>query len=319
MGRLVIVGSGASAVHFALSVLRKGYDVIMLDVGNRMDPPVSPENSFNELKTKLADPVEYFLGKEFEGVFYPGSKGEYYGFPPSKRYVFEQPKGVHLDAKGFQPLLSFAQGGLAEAWTGGVYPLNGQELQEFPIAYADLEPYYGEVAARIGITGDKDDLVRFFPVHANLEPPLEFDQHSKQLLDEYERRKEHLNNRFGAYLGRSRVSTLSIDRADRKACTYTGRCLWGCPSRSLYTPSITLEECHGYTNFTYIPQMYVKYFKYNSHHEVTSVVANSLLDGGDHEISGDKFILAAGTLSSSKIFLESNPRCGRIRQPLVPV
>ena len=33
MDRIVIVGSGASGVHFALSVLQKGYDVVMLDVG----------------------------------------------------------------------------------------------------------------------------------------------------------------------------------------------------------------------------------------------------------------------------------------------
>ena len=33
MDKVVIVGSGASGVHFALSLLEKGYEVVMLDVG----------------------------------------------------------------------------------------------------------------------------------------------------------------------------------------------------------------------------------------------------------------------------------------------
>ena len=33
MARVSVVGSGASGVHFALTLLEKGYDVTMLDVG----------------------------------------------------------------------------------------------------------------------------------------------------------------------------------------------------------------------------------------------------------------------------------------------
>ena len=34
MKRVLIVGSGASGVHCALSLLKKGYEVVMLDVGH---------------------------------------------------------------------------------------------------------------------------------------------------------------------------------------------------------------------------------------------------------------------------------------------
>ena len=45
MTRVVVVGSGASAVHFAQSLLEKGQGVLMLDVG-RQQPPVSrPDDS----------------------------------------------------------------------------------------------------------------------------------------------------------------------------------------------------------------------------------------------------------------------------------
>ena len=110
MDNVVIVGSGASGVHFALSLLRKGYDVHMLDVGARGGEPINQQDSFVELKTKLIDPAAYFLGEDFSGVFLPEFKSEYYGIPPNKSYVIANgDDGVRTS--GFSPLWSFAQGG----------------------------------------------------------------------------------------------------------------------------------------------------------------------------------------------------------------
>jgi len=305
MEKVVIIGSGASGVHFALSLLDKGYEVIMLDVGYSKRPVVNPEDNFDELKSNLSDPVGYFLGKNFEAVIHPGSEGEYYGFPPHKSYIFSRPNSLKWEAKGFAPLLSFAQGGLAEAWTGGSYPLNDEELRDFPFGLAEIAPYYGEVARRIGISGVSDDLARFYPVHDHLMEPLRLDRHSQLLLDAYEKHKRYLNRDLRCFIGRARVATLSRDVNGRKGCSYTGRCLWGCPTGAFYTPSLTLSQCQGHPNFTYMPGMLVSHFKFNANGHVASVVAESLAESGEREIAADRFVLAAGTLSSSKIFLDS--------------
>ena len=305
MSKVLIVGSGASGVHFALSVLQKGYEVVMLDVGHVKPSPVNPQDSFTELKTNLRNPVQYFLGQQYEAVLYPGLTGEYYGFPPSKRYVFTKPSTINLETHGFQPLFSFAQGGLAEAWTAGVYRFNNDELKDFPFGYRDIEPYYDEVTRRIGITGTKDDLARFFPSHETLSAPLQLDFHSQHLLAEYERVRDHLNKKFKCFLGRSRIATLSIDQDGRKGCTYCGRCLWGCPTEALYTPSVTLNRCLQFPNFNYIPNMHVSHFKYNSAHHISTVVAESVREKTFCEFTADTFVLAAGTLSSSRIFMDS--------------
>ena len=305
MEKILIVGSGASGVHFALSVLQKGYEVIMLDVGHARPPAVNPGDSFNGLKTTLSDPASYFLGRNYEAVVHPGSEGEYYGFPPNKTYVFSKPPGFNVNTQGFAPLFSFAQGGLAETWTGGVYPLDDRDFKHFPFGYADMEPYYGEVAKRIGITGTRDDLSRFYPVHENLMEPLRLDQHSTRLLAAYEKHKCYLNDKLNCYMGRARVATLSADKNGRKGCTYTGRCLWGCPSGALYTPSLTLDECKTYSNFTYVSNVYVSHFEFNARNEITGVVAESINGKGTQKFVADRFVLAAGTLSSSKIFMSS--------------
>jgi len=303
--KVVIVGSGASGVHFALSVLKKGYEVVMLDVGHPKTGQMNGEETFTSLKSTLSDPVRYFLGENYEGVVYPGSRGEYYGFPPSRMFIFAKPNHLAVDTTGFSPLFSFAQGGLAEAWTGGVYPLGEEDLHEFPFGYSDLEPHYAEVAERIGITGVKDDLARFFPVHASLSQPLALDPHSHGLLSEYERQRDHLNNKLKVYIGHSRVAVLGKDRDTRKGCTYLGRCLWGCPTQALYTPSMSLHECRAHSTFRYIPNMYATHFNYDARGHVSSVVAESLTENAWHEFDADKFVLAAGTLSTSKIFIDS--------------
>jgi choline dehydrogenase-like flavoprotein len=305
MDKVVIIGSGASGVHFALSLLGKGYEVIMLDVGRAKPPAVNPEDDFNGLKTNLSDPARYFLGSKFEAVVHPGSEGEYYGFPPHKSYIFSRPDSFRWEASGFAPLLSFAQGGLAEAWTGGVYPLDAAELREFPFDFEEIAPCYDEVARRIGVSGAIDDLARFYPVHDHLMEPLRLDSHSRLLLETYEKRKRFLNQKLKCFFGRSRVAALSQDVNGRKGCSYTGRCLWGCSTGAFYTPSLTLDECLRYPNFKYLPGALVSHLKVNSERRVTCVVAQSLDESGEREIEADRFALAAGTLSSAKIFMDS--------------
>lgn len=305
MDRVVVIGSGASGVHFALSALSKSCEVTMLDVGYARPPIINPDDKFTELKSKLPDPVQYFLGRDYSSVVHPGSKGEYYGFPPNKGYIFSRPPSFDLEATGFAPLSSFARGGLAEAWTGGVYPLNEEELKDFPFSYQDMARFYGKVAKRIGISGVNDDMARFYPVHENLMEPLRLDKHSQKLLTDYESRKTYLNKRLKCYVGRSRVATISADSDERKGCSYCARCLWGCPTGALYTPSSTLDQCRKYPNFTYLSNTYVSHFRLNSQKRIESVVFETLSDGVSHEIKAEKFVLAAGTLSSSKIFMDS--------------
>jgi len=304
MSRIVVVGSGASAAHFALSALENGHDVLMLDVGRERPQAVMPEATLTQLKAQLADPVRYFLGDRFEAVLYPGAAGEYYGFPPSKNYVFSGMPQFRWRADGFNPLASFARGGLAEAWTGGVYPFNDAELSAFPFMHGDIAPYYDLVAARIGISGAIDDLARFMPVHQHLMPPLDLDEHSRILYAAYDRHRERLNRRR-CHMGRSRIATLSRDKDGRRACNYLGRCLWGCPSQSLYTPDLTIAACRRFAGFRYAGGSYVQHFKVGRQRRITSVVVESTALGSVEEVPVDTLVLGAGTLSSCRIFLES--------------
>jgi hypothetical protein len=101
------------------------------------------------------------------------------------------------------------------------------------------------------------------------------------------------------------VAVLTTDRDERKACDYSGRCIWGCPTDSLYIPSLTLDQCRTFSNFKYIPNRRVSHFKYNNNNHITSVVVYEPGQPGPIEYDVESLVLAAGTLSSSKIYLDS--------------
>lgn len=303
MSSVLIVGSGPSGVHLAQTVLSRGHLVTMLDVGNGKPEPLLPDADFDELKDKLEDPVQYFLGDRAEGVVLPSRQAGYYTHPPSKSYVFAAPDGFGVDTDGFQPVISFASGGLAEAWTGGSYPLNDAELGDFPFAASTLAPYYAEVIRRIGVTAEQDDIGTFSSWFEEYSRPLALDGHSRKLLDNYLARRAWLNEQLGFHLGRSRVAVLSSDLGDRKACDRLGRCLWGCPRNSIYAPSSTLRHLQQHPNFRYLPHTRVMHHTFEGE-AVTGLVARDG-QGEEKHFRADIYVLAAGALCSSKLHLDS--------------
>ena len=306
---ILVIGAGPSGLHFALTALRKGQQVTLLNVGNSVEPPPLPNSNFIGLKQELPDPVEYFLGEDYDGAVLPPPPGtdskEYYGLPPSKDPVFEQAARYSFTGDGFAPLHSFAAGGLAECWTGGSYALDEGDLEEFPFGYDEIAPYYSEVASRVGIAGAIDDLARHFPVHDNLASPIELDTSSALLLKKYESKRDQLHQRHAVRLGRSRQAALSTDLGDRKACTRCGRCLWGCPNGALYTPSYTLQECLQHPNFTYISGQFASHFDLSPQGSIERLVAFPTTGGAEVFHTADNYVLASGALSSSNLFLRT--------------
>ncbi len=305
MKRVVVVGSGASGVHFALNALERGWAVTMVDVGKKGAPAVEPELDFDSMKAEMKDPLDYFLGEDFSGALLPNSEGEYYGIPPHKQYIFEVPAGESIDTRGFEALRSYALGGLAEAWTGGAYPLNDDDMAGFPIGYKDLEPHYSAVAKEIGLTGVDDDMARFFPVQDHLMEPVAMDEHGEYLKLRYEEKRARIWSLDRAVMGRSLVAVLSRDQDGREACNKSGRCLWGCPRKALYTPSITLEKLKTFERFTYLDGRLGEWLEVKDNGEAEALMVRCLGNGTRERIEADRFVLAAGTLSSSRLFLDT--------------
>ncbi len=300
---VLVVGSGASGVHFARKALALGRKVHMIDVGVAKPEPLLPDANFLQLKERLSKPHDYFLGKKNEALILPDNQEEYYGFPPSKEFVFADPLPRPQTSKGFDPLFSYAKGGLAEAWTGGSYPFNDGELADFPFTYTDIEPHYVDVARNIGLSGRLDDLSPILPFHDGIEEPVDLDAHGSHLLARYQAKKsKFVQDAFT--MGRARLAVLTQDRGERSGCKKLDRCLWGCPIGALYTPSWTLKELLANPDFSYECDLKVSHCQVTNS-KITGVVVHPLKGGAQRTISCDKLVLAAGTLETARIVLKT--------------
>ena len=302
--KALVIGSGPSGVHFARQALANGWAVSMVDVGFPRSAPVAPEATFDELKTTLDDPIDYFLGPNLEGVALPMGSDSYYQHPPSKDYVFRQPEGVAVETKTIEPMLSYARGGLAEAWTAGSYVWQADDLAAFPFAPDALTPYYATVVERVGITGCEDDLSPLIAGDLPYLPSLPLDDHSALLLDRYTRRRRRFRD-HGFVMGKSRLAVQSEDRGGRRACTKLGRCLWGCPHDALYRPSVTLAECLDDPGFEYHAGHVVDRFHFDATGAVRSIETHRPDGSPGASFAGDVGVLAAGALGTARIYLSS--------------
>ncbi len=229
--------------------------------------------------------------------------------PPSKDYVFDAIPDFVFAGHGFTPRVSFAAGGLAEAWAGGCYAFNDADLAAFPFDYADIAPHYAEIADRIGVAGVEDNLARFYPCHEHLSEPPSLDENSARLLARYEERRFALTSKHGITMGRSRQTVLTEGRTGRDGCRYCGRCIWACPNGAFYTPSLSLPECAEHANFTYEAGLFASHFHLAPSSAIDHLVAYPVQGGRRRIFTADAYVVACGALSSSNLLLRSIYKC----------
>lgn len=66
--RVSVVGSGVSGCHAALTLLERGYEVDLWDVGTEDAAPPAARVTFHGLKDSLPDAPTYFLGVQAPGT-----------------------------------------------------------------------------------------------------------------------------------------------------------------------------------------------------------------------------------------------------------
>src|SRR5437773_2485762 len=84
--RTVVVGGGVSGAHAALTLLERGHEVELWDVGREEARFGEPGTSFHELKRILPDAVTHLLGHNLDALI-PPATAELLRYPPSRRFL----------------------------------------------------------------------------------------------------------------------------------------------------------------------------------------------------------------------------------------
>jgi choline dehydrogenase-like flavoprotein len=302
---VIIVGSGAAGTFAAFQL--RGRRVLVLDVGHRADESGLGGNLFDLRRNAGIDRAALFrdlIGPSFESlhnIFHPYLSPKLKA--PRMRFVTRDATTLSpVVGHNFDAVMSFAVGGLANAWGAGLYRFTAPDLSEFPIDVADLEPYYNAITDKIGISGADDDLSRFFGSARGLQPPVEIDSNGRALLQRYARRREALNRR-GLYIGRPRLAVLTRDHDGRSAYRYEALEFFRPNNPAVYTPAYTLDEMIRRGDITYHGGLLVEH--YIETDVGITVMAREGASGEARAFACRRLILAAGALNTAKIVLAS--------------
>jgi choline dehydrogenase-like flavoprotein len=304
MSRIVVVGSGVSGAHAALTLLERGYDVEMWDVGQEEEAFPEPGATFHELKHRLADPVAYFLGADLRAIVPPTSP-ELLRYPPSRGFLTPpEDEFLNFTREGFFPQGSFAKGGLANGWGANALSFDDNDLAEWPVSFSEMEAAYRVVYERIPVAGPiDDDLTPHLHGVYPSQPSVRLSASDQRLLRTYHAKKRRLEP-LGVKIGCARLAVVT-DPSRTDACDYTGRCLWGCPKGSIYNPRLsTLKQCEAHSGFHYVAGRLVLALR-SSENRINGIC---YLDAATREIREQPcgaVFLAAGALQTGAIFLRT--------------
>jgi choline dehydrogenase-like flavoprotein len=311
---VIIVGSGAAGTFAAYALRGKG--ALLLDVGLAA-PASALTGNFYDLRR---DPGEIDLFAELIGARFESLHNVFHPYlspklkAPRMKFVIDDAARLSpVASRNFDAVMSFAAGGLANAWGAGLYRCNDRDLAGFPIGARDLESYYDAITDKIGISGAEDDLSRFFGAARGLQPPLRIDSNGATFLARYRRRREALN-RAGLYVGRPRLAVLTRDHDGRAAYGYEALEFFRPNNPSVYTPAFTLTQMVERGEIAYEPGFLVE--RYAESEAGVTVTARELATGRTREFNAPRLILAAGALNTAKIVLQSN-RDYETRLPLL--
>lgn len=299
---VIIAGSG-SAGTFAAYMLQ-GTNTAVIDTGKT--PPTSNFNSGNlyDLK-KRQNLFEEIIGNHFESLnniereeLSPKVKA------PLLQYVVEKVRDApDVRSSNFFPVLSYAEGGLANAWGAQVYRFNNQDLESFPINSQDLEPYYNTLTRHIGISGTTDDLEPFHESSKTLLPPLKLSAQGLDFLIRYQNQRSFFKKKH-IFIGRPRLAVLSVDHKGRKKCAYDNLEFFQPRSSSIYSPAFTLRSLVEKERVQYLSGYFIERYEEKPNH--VHVFSRDIHTGSKRTFRCKKLIICLGALNTARTVLKSN-------------
>ena len=214
---MIVVGSGAGGGVIAKELGEAGLEVTLFEAGKRYDP-------YRDYPTQVTDfeirANEVFLPKD--------ARRDLYTSGGSSPFLYFRVKGVGGSTLWYHAMCPRlhesdfrvrSEDGVADDW---------------PITYADLEPYYTKVEHELGVSGpDGTEANPFEPPHSQ---PFPTPSHEFNLASRVIKRGAA---KLGLHLVREPLAIPTKDWNGRPACINAGTCRLGCKISSKSSIDVT--------------------------------------------------------------------------------
>jgi choline dehydrogenase-like flavoprotein len=303
----IIIGSGMTGGWAAKELTEKGLKVLVLEAGR----PIDPDQDFvehvpitgmkfrgmgNRKETLKDQPIQRtcYACDEWASKFFVNDTDNPYTTDPDKPFAWIRGRQV-----GGKSILWARQ---SYRWSDLDFEANARDGLgvDWPIRYADIEPWYNYVEDFAGITGQAEGLPQLPDGH--FLPPMEMN--CAEIAVKEAMAKQYGRDRVMT-IGRSAVLTQTHN--GRAACHYCGPCHRGCITRSYFSSvNATLPAAEKTGRMTLRPYSVVHSLIFDP--QARRVSGVRVIDGQTHkamEFQGRIIFVCASALESTRILLNS--------------
>jgi choline dehydrogenase-like flavoprotein len=300
----VIVGSGAAGGMAANVMANAGMNVLVLEAGPQLD-------LYNDFKTHV-----WPYQEKYRGRISPRDAHNYkYGFADGyTTHIYarldENPYSTP-EGKPFDWVRARAVGGRTLVWGRVSLRLSDYDFKaashdgygdDWPISYADIEPYYDRVDQLIGVMGTKEGLPQL--------PDGVFQKPQPMLCGEMilKRGVEKTGRRL--IPTRAGVTSEGVNNRYRAKCHYCGACGRGCDVGAMFnSPTALFAPAKETKRLTVRPDSVVREVIIDRNTgKARGVAFVDRKTKREYKAYGKIVVLGASTLESTRIMLNSKSR-----------
>ncbi len=332
---VVIVGSGFAGANLAWLLARAGRRVLVLEAGPGLDSRHGDHLERYLLSTFKAPEAPY---PPDAGVLDPGRTNAPRPTTAALAFAWNDPARSYLEyAPGSLPFGSTSErlaGGTGNHWMGTAIRMDGADFTlratyghglDWPLGYDDLEPYYRQAEALIGVAGDRAEQeevngIRYGPGYDYPQGPIA-PSHGDRL---FRARVDGAMIADDAPAAARATSTPAGRNAGpflgRSPCLGSTSCVPICPVRAKYDPRATLRSALDTGRVDLRAQTVADAVHVDEGGAVTGIhyltyddVSVPAATGrtGEGIARGDVYVLAAHAMENARILLNTERVTGR--------
>lgn len=305
----IVVGSGVSGGWAAKELTEKGLRVLMLERGRQF-------NHVADYEYAMKSPWETkYNGKITleQAATHPKLARDYPYNETTETYWMKDADSLYEEKKRFDWYRPAIVGGKSIMWGRQCYRLSDLDFEanakegiaiDWPIRYADIEPWYSYVEKFVGISGEALGLPQL--------PDSEFLPPMDMFFVEKEVRKRIEKAFPGRHLTMGRVANLSAAKeaqigVGRGPCMYRNRCAMGCPFGAYFsTQSATLPAAAKTGKLTLRPDSVVREIVFDpGTQKASGVRVCDAVTMEDHEFFAKVVFVCASALASTALLMNS--------------
>lgn len=306
----IVIGSGATGGWAAKELTERGMTVLLLEAGRTLDPT----KDFHEHTWPYQLPYRNMVSQQWLFRERQPIQSKCYACNEYSHHFFvddiDNPYTTPED-KPFDWIRCRILGGRTNVWGRQSYRLSDYELKaasrdgygdDWPISYADLEPYYDKVEAFIGVSGSLEGLPQL--PDGKFLPPMKMTCAEMQLKRAVERQWKDRR----VIIGRAAILTAPLH--GRAPCHYCGHCDRGCSTWSYFSsPGSTLPAALKTKRLTIRTNAVVSHILVDADTgKAKGVAFIDRLTKKAGEVFGRVIVLCASTIESTRILLNSATR-----------